>query len=804
MRTDATLLALQRAQSVDPSAPIYVDTSGLRPSEAGGADNGGSWTRIDLVNSENRILSISLPEERYTTDYVVIYLDNSDGYFQGADSGNYYHNYWFKIGRGCDGEVSYPAYQRCIGHNITSPDSVFVLYLEGAWNILQRFIASEDYYYNQPDLDPTLDNMTHSDICEHILQLAGLDLGSAIGLLDGKFTTWTPKVDFEHNYNGIQGVLRTLSPTKCVLVPEKDYMRPKYIHDITGTATSTSTGKLVDSGATFSSEGVVAGNCVYNSDDGTYSRITSVDSETQLTLEDDIFVSGEAYEVVDDIYVDETDGKFLPYEKGSSSSMAFSPMKVKVNKYDDDTVNGSDADDDWDDSMGYYVYDDAFEVATNAADCQFIAEAEMARRKIDSSSGILYPSRANCLQEIMDKVLIVDSEGNITGVNRICGIFFTFNEEAKVLAMELRLGGTRVNPVPGVPGLQTDGVTGKIPASEITGKLPVSVLRNAMGKYTCDIEPDPTNASYTWEQVKWLAGTIYFQDTGKTLDIDAGTLNITTEGYGDNPVLLYFIEGNSTLQHTDDWTEAVGKDRDVIAIVQRAEDTTSSDKASWDGHTGKVGVLNTRILLTNLLLAQHIRAGELVLGGKVTGNLDNVDNGSTYGKVLLSILSGGAIRVGSGTKDSDLDGWMIDSNEIVSQVDGSDVIVLDKTNGRISFGVGTYFDEDGIHINESDKGSISLIVTGSYTGNGSSSGRDITTGFKCSFVIIYGLDYSDSDNSAAMWFLTSVNNAMYIISNPTIDSTSIICLDSTDGFNVGNAQNIANVSGIPYTYIAFG
>ena len=64
----------------------------------------------------------------------------------------------------------------------------------------------------------------------------------------------------------------------------------------TGTTTSTSDGKLVDSGQNFSST-VAVGDTVYNTTDNTQTTVQTVDSDTELTLVKDIFVSGEAYKI---------------------------------------------------------------------------------------------------------------------------------------------------------------------------------------------------------------------------------------------------------------------------------------------------------------------------------------------------------------------------------------------------------------------------------------------------------------------------------------------------------------------------
>lgn len=65
-----------------------------------------------------------------------------------------------------------------------------------------------------------------------------------------------------------------------------------------GTATGTTANKLVDSNQNFLTT-VKVGMTVYNTTDKTVTNVTAVDSDTQLTLADDIMVSGEAYQVQD-------------------------------------------------------------------------------------------------------------------------------------------------------------------------------------------------------------------------------------------------------------------------------------------------------------------------------------------------------------------------------------------------------------------------------------------------------------------------------------------------------------------------
>lgn len=64
-----------------------------------------------------------------------------------------------------------------------------------------------------------------------------------------------------------------------------------------GTTTSTSAGKLVDSGADFVTDAVVAGDWIYNSTDGTWARVTARDNLTTLSVDVDVFASSEGYAI---------------------------------------------------------------------------------------------------------------------------------------------------------------------------------------------------------------------------------------------------------------------------------------------------------------------------------------------------------------------------------------------------------------------------------------------------------------------------------------------------------------------------
>ena len=84
-------------------------------------------------------------------------------------------------------------------------------------------------------------------------------------------------------------------PYTCQFVYKTSFLKPA-----SGSATSTTSNKLVDSTAKFTKySGVHAinGKTIKNTTDSTTATINSVDSDTQLSLSSDIFTSGENYDI---------------------------------------------------------------------------------------------------------------------------------------------------------------------------------------------------------------------------------------------------------------------------------------------------------------------------------------------------------------------------------------------------------------------------------------------------------------------------------------------------------------------------
>jgi len=87
--------------------------------------------------------------------------------------------------------------------------------------------------------------------------------------------------------------LNTLSLDTDIMVATDEYI----IYNVGGSATSTSSDKLVDTAADFVTDEVAAGDVVENITDSTTATITAVDSLTTLSLDTDIMASGEVYRI---------------------------------------------------------------------------------------------------------------------------------------------------------------------------------------------------------------------------------------------------------------------------------------------------------------------------------------------------------------------------------------------------------------------------------------------------------------------------------------------------------------------------
>ena len=66
---------------------------------------------------------------------------------------------------------------------------------------------------------------------------------------------------------------------------------------LSGTTTSTTASKLVDSSGLFVTKGIKIGDRITNTTDTTYATVTAIDSATTLSVSADVFISGETYTI---------------------------------------------------------------------------------------------------------------------------------------------------------------------------------------------------------------------------------------------------------------------------------------------------------------------------------------------------------------------------------------------------------------------------------------------------------------------------------------------------------------------------
>ena len=80
------------------------------------------------------------------------------------------------------------------------------------------------------------------------------------------------------------------------VIPSDDHDIPNFSGPSeSGTTTATTASKLVNSAATFESSGITTGAIIYNTTNSTSTTVTAVDSDTTLSVADDIFASDEDY-----------------------------------------------------------------------------------------------------------------------------------------------------------------------------------------------------------------------------------------------------------------------------------------------------------------------------------------------------------------------------------------------------------------------------------------------------------------------------------------------------------------------------
>lgn len=516
------------------------------------------FVRIDNLGSKQRIeypLGLTYFEEPYGSE-AVIEFNNADGAF---DSYNLVGK-WIKIGRGIDNQVRYPGYLVCTGQTFKStrgsPRDTYKLYCKGGYSILNDYLSPYTYFFNQSGLNQFQQGGETFDLSE-VEDMTGRQIVAYILRLVGMNLGSDISLDDHINT-----------------------WKPKIRMDcgINGIQMMLSVLLYFQCALLFREDYAVL---VHGNTGNNYS------------------------------YSCPSEASSHPFTDGIKQSTTYKPMKVKVDSLDGQ-YTGEYAATGWTPSMGYEYWVDSIDVVTSNDDCQDIAEAEILRVASQAESGMLILPIANCTQELYDPVTIVDNRGNISDSGVVGGIYFYYSPEhpnsEKRFCMEIRLGGLQRASSTGMQNLVNElslGLTTGIPGKNI---LPHSIspeaLRQTIQSYTSDIVWTSTGIT----NATWGAGTIAFAD-GSTLAIDAGSKSDLSATH-----LAYFIEGNSTIQWTTDWTIPMGASKGLLAmvIVGVDPDTKSYIKVV----NGRQDVLNYAILYANMIIGEYI-AGSTITADKL-------------------------------------------------------------------------------------------------------------------------------------------------------------------------------------------
>lgn len=164
---------------------------------------------------------------------------------------------------------------------------------------------------------------------------------------------------------------------------------------------------------------------------------------------------------------------------------------------------------------------------------------------------------------------------------------------------------------------------------------------------------------------------------------------------------LYAGDGGITAgnQYLRVSTDGVQLNNVPIKLYNSGTQTVNLDSAGtdiWIGPSSGDKRLSWNGTTLSVVGAITVASGSSGIASFSDANLDNISDGTTYGRLDKTIIAGGLIQVGSGTKDSTLSGWHISGSEIVGQASGVDQVVM-ATTGKLTAGAGAVaLDVNGI------------------------------------------------------------------------------------------------------------
>jgi len=281
------------------------------------------------------------------------------------------------------------------------------------------------------------------------------------------------------------------------------------------------------------------------------------------------------------------------------------------------------------------------------------ADARISRLEVGLSVGTL-TAPMHCSQELFDKISITDNRYDtpqtVTGI--VFGILREYDRG--VYRITLTLGGVEKGQTP--DGGEDYKV---IPRPDFPAVPGYWMLPRAIQGYHHDIHFTASD----WNTVTWTGGGIikFYDETTQSINTGSYNLPDGTLRY------IYFDLADASpavLKVTTNYVSVMTMDTGLLCLVQRA--LNSDMKANVIPSYGKEPLITCDFIdMTGLLeydygsgkklqsiLSTQISAGRVVLS-EASGDLDDIDEGSTYGKLRKTDIYAGHINLVDFTIDGD-------------------------------------------------------------------------------------------------------------------------------------------------------
>lgn len=307
------------------------------------------------------------------------------------------------------------------------------------------------------------------------------------------------------------------------------------------------------------------------------------------------------------------------------------------------------------------------------------AAAWVAQRVAEAYQGQIV-TQMECGLEVYDMVQTVDARLNVTAKGRIGRIERVFDPSEGVYEARITLGSLYSEPGAMDTGPDSRKNDLRDMTSDLDRKPPANryMLPIELPPALLPISIDMTFTATDNDDVSWSSGTITFADKS-TLAIDSGSLNLANS----NPYYLYAVIGNSTLQNTQTFGDAVGGSRFLVAFLKKAPQT--NQKALIVPAKGGLATFNEDVISANCITATEIYVSQL---SAIAAD--------------IGLITTGEIRIGTGTLGSNFTGWRMWVDGSVGRIAGYSSDTLQwytDTDGKLYAGGGlVYLDSDGISV----------------------------------------------------------------------------------------------------------